>query len=154
MAGDEDYISGRRPDRIYFSKEFPRGGPGESRPARFMYRVFEGGERDGLIEIKKEVVIRVTSAGRQQIKALFYIDDRQIETLTLQRFSAGSDKLHPETQFCLRGDEIDKLLELATLIRVAGFTGQDRVRIDEADLEKFTITKAAKRASSKSWRTM
>jgi hypothetical protein len=149
VPGDEDYVGGKRPDRVYVSKEFEAGTSESPRRARYISRVLESGERDGFAQIKKELVVRVTPSGRQQIKAVVYVDDREIETLILQRFSSGSEKPHEETRFSLRGEEIGKLMGLVSLAKTARFSGPGKVRIDEADLATFAITRDAARALAK-----
>ncbi|NOT58083.1 MAG: DUF4263 domain-containing protein [Deltaproteobacteria bacterium] len=149
MAGDEDYIAGKRPYRIYVSKEFSVSDFGGPRPARYISRVLESGEREGFVQLEEELILRTTPSGRQQIKALFYVDDRNIESLTLQRFSTNTDKPHEATRFSLRGEEVNKLLELASLIKTARFTAQDKVRIDQDSLVQFTVTEEAARAIAK-----
>jgi len=70
---DADYIPSSKPSRIYVSKEFPSASDA-TRPMRFISRVFESGERDSLATVKGEIVLRTTTTGRQQVKALFYVD--------------------------------------------------------------------------------
>jgi hypothetical protein len=149
VPGDEDYVAGKRLDRVYFSKEFDAGSADAPRRARYISRVLESGEREGFVQIQDEVVLRVTPSGRQQIKAVFYVDDREVETLTLQRFSTGSGKPHEQAHFSLKGDEISKLLGIAALTKTARFAGPSKMRLDEPDLEVFTLTKAAARALAK-----
>lgn len=149
MAGDQDYIAGKHPDRIYVSREFSTGEQGNERAARIVSRVLESGDREGFAQIKKELVIRITPRGRQQIKAVFFLDERQIETLILQRFSMGTNKPHEEVNFSLKGDEINKLLEVVSLIKTASFDDNNKVRIDESDLEQFSVTKEAAHALAK-----
>jgi len=144
MGKDEDFVSQRIPGKIYFSKEFP-GDYGEPGKKRFLHYVLESGERDSLAEVQGELVIRVTPAGREQIKALFYVDSRKIQTLTLQRFSGPDDKPRKEVSFSLQGEEITKLLRLVAGIQNTAFVGQERFRIDEGALQDFDITKGAAR---------
>ena len=149
LSDDAAFASARRSDRIYFSKEFrnaPDGGDAnDERPKRFVYRVLKEGVRDEFVTVRGEVIIRVTDSGRQQIKGLFYVDDRKLQTLTLQRFTTGTGKPHKASNFTLRGDEINKLLELATVASTERFGDRQKMRIDEADLERFTVTREAAR---------
>src|SRR5438034_703281 len=124
VNADEDYIAGKKTTRIYVSKEFPKNVGREKRPARFISRVFESGEREGLVEVQAEVVLRVTPAGRQQVKALFYVDDRSIDHLQFQRFTTDPVRPVQETHFSLKGDEIKKLADLLKLVEVGRFEGE------------------------------
>jgi len=154
MADDADYIRGRTTTRVYFSKEFSKKTGDTSRPARFIYRVFESGERESLVEIKDEVVLRQTAGGRQQVKALFYVDDRSVEHLLIQRFTTDSDIPRQEAYFALRGDEIKKLHDVLRYIEHVQFDGQGKVRIEEADLEQFTVSDDAARSIVRSNRKL
>jgi hypothetical protein len=142
MSDDEKYIAGKRSDRIYFSKEFPAG----TRVARYVSRVTDSAEREHFTVVNKEVVLRTTATGKQQVKALFYLDNREIRTLTLQRFSTDPDHPHEQAYITLKGDEISRLLDLALLIETATFEGQRKVRLDLGDLENFRLTSDAVRA--------
>lgn len=74
MDDDEEYAKARVPGRLSFSKQFSLTGA--DRPKRFAYRVFDGENRNGFVQQGTEFVLRPTRSGRQQIKALFYVDDR------------------------------------------------------------------------------
>lgn len=139
MAGDANYIPGSRTSGINFSKQFQKDDAGAKRPARFIYRVLKSGEREGLVEVKGEVVLRVTPAGRQRVKALFYVDDRSIDHLLFQRFTTDTETPHELTHFSLRGDEIKKVAGLLKLIESGRFDGPDKLRIEESDLEQFIV---------------
>lgn len=145
MATDEDYILGRHPGTVNFSKEFLN--PGGERKKRFLNYVMEAPAEGRLVEMDGEVVVHESAAGRKQIKALFYVDDREISSLTFQRFSTPTGKAIKEASFTLHGEEIPKLLELVTLVKKQKFPGQGRVRIEEVDdLEHYDIGKSAARA--------
>jgi hypothetical protein len=115
---------GRQPGRFYTSSRFPLGGaaqaaeapPGTEMPmCRFAYQVVDG---SGEILFEKdqgwEVVIRETPS-RQQLKALFFEDTREIKNLTFQRFNTNGIRLDKES-FTLLGDEVDILRTFLSLI--------------------------------------
>jgi hypothetical protein len=131
------------------SKEFPSAADA-TRTMRFIWRVFESGERDSLVTVKGEVVLRTTTTGRQQVKALFYVDNRELDHLLLQRFTADSDKPHLATYLSLRGDEIKKVASLLKLIESGRFEGQDKVRVEESNLEQFVVSEEAARSLARS----
>jgi Domain of unknown function (DUF4263) len=140
---DREYASRRNPDRIYFSKEFGLDKSPPERPKRYLTRVLPDGMRSGFVQLDGELVIRETQTGREQIKALFTVDDRNVETLTLQRFGTKFERPYKDSYFSLRGNEIQKLLDAVALIKSARFTSGDQVRIDEADLPGFALTPEA-----------
>lgn len=146
MKNEADYVDRSKTTRIYVSKQFEKGLSDRKRPARFISRIFESGERDGLAKVNDEVVLRVTKAGRQRVKVLFYVDDRSIDYILLQRFNASGEKPREQTRFTLRGHEIKKLVELLKLIEVGRFGEPKKIRIEEGDLEAFVISDDAARA--------
>jgi hypothetical protein len=144
-VSDEDYVSNKRPDRLYFSKSITVSSQGQPRAGRYASRVLEAADREHFADIQGEVLLRVTQSGREQIKAFFFVDDRKIRTLALQRFSAATGRPHEQAHFCLRGDEIRKLLDLALLIRTSQFSDEGKVRLEEGDLEQFSLSRDAVR---------
>ena len=65
MSHDDEYIAGKKPDRIYFSKEFPVKTLDGIRGARFVSRVFAENERESFLQVKDEIVLRRTTTGKQ-----------------------------------------------------------------------------------------
>lgn len=143
MNRDDHYVGKKNPDRIYFSKEFPLKTLAEIRGARFVSEVFEENDREAFLKVNDEIVLRRTPSGRQEIKAFFLVDNRKIARLTLQRFSTDREQPRKEAYFTLKGDEIDRLLDLAVIIRTAKFDGQNKVRLDSKDLHQFSLTPEA-----------
>jgi hypothetical protein len=126
--GDEDFAFERVPGRIYFSKEFTKAGT-TNRKARFGTRVFKIVDRTKFATVKKEIVLRTSHGQRYQLKALFSVDDREIDTLHLQVFTKATGVPHQSSEFCLYGDEIDELVEFAMAVRSARFEDGSKVRI-------------------------
>jgi hypothetical protein len=145
-VGDEDYVEHKRPNRVYFSREIATSSAPPSRAGRYVSRVLVDRERPCFADVEGQVVLRQTRTGRQQIKAFFLVDDRRIRTLTLQRFTTATNQPHEVAHFSLCDEEIQKLLDLAVLIRTAEFDGHDKVRLDEGDLAQFTLSPGAVRA--------
>jgi hypothetical protein len=118
------YAMGRQPGRFYASGRFPQGGaehaaeaaPGVELPmCRFGYQVVDG-EGEIIFESDQgwEIVLRETPS-RQQLKALFFEDTREIQTLTFQRFNASGIRLDKES-FTLLGIEVARLRTFLSLI--------------------------------------
>lgn len=150
MTTDADYVSGMKTTRIYLSKEFQKDTVEGKRPARFISRVFESGERDCMVAMKGEAVLRVTLGGREQVKALFYVDDRSIDHILLQRFNTGSNAPQRVAHFSLRGSEIKKVVGLLKLVESGTIAGQDKFRIEESDLQDFAVSDDAARSLARS----
>jgi hypothetical protein len=150
LKKDEDYIPLSKPTRVYVSKEF-QSAANPARPARFIWRVFESGERNDLaVNAKGEVVVRATRWGRQQVKALFYVDTRKVANVLLQRFSTDPDRPRLASYLSLHGEEIRRVAGLFKLIESGKFEGEGKVRIEEADLEQFVVSEDAARKLARS----
>ena len=98
---DGEYAKGRQLRRFYVSRRFQREGPdgvpsGEF--SRFAYQVFDA-DSDVVFASDNgwEILLRETPT-RQQLKALFFEDDRRIETLAFQRFDAQGERSGGEFQ--------------------------------------------------------
>lgn len=110
----------RVPGRFYVSRRFPQGGANtdivDPRICRFAYQVIdENGEVAFESEDGWEVVIRETTT-RQQLKALFFEDDRSVQYMSFQRFNAAGERLNRES-FVLSGPEVRSLASFLGLIR-------------------------------------
>lgn len=156
MSDDELYVGNKVPGRIYGSKSFEMKGQataegqpeGPPRRARYLDRVFPDVEGEVLGIVKHELVLRTTSSGKRQIKLYVIEDPRRIRSLVLQNFdmSNGSDTPSRNTHFSLFGQEIDDLLEIASLAREGDFQVSGKFRIGVNQLQRLDITPEAVRA--------
>jgi hypothetical protein len=147
MSGeDEDYIENKRSDRVYVSREFSTTN--SERPARYISRVLDDGERIHLDVVEGEWVLRTSSSGKMQIKLFVTADDHKVRTLHLQRFFVAGDGSRPTrlANFTLTGEQIERLLEVAALAAHGDFPGPDKVRLDAQALEHFDIDRAGVRS--------
>lgn len=109
-------------DREFFDRDTPgnlrlspRISDFEGKALRLASAVIDGEGGVALAKHKGEVVLRETPAGRYQIKATFYEDERATRTLTIQKFTKTGPSDH--YYFTLFGGEIDTLLAFAREIR-------------------------------------
>src|SRR4051812_3202391 len=76
----------RRTDKTIISKRFANGSSGQM--LRIASHIVQGEPGLAFANVKDEVVLRQTAAGRYEIKAIFVEDDRSVQTLTIQRYSS------------------------------------------------------------------
>jgi hypothetical protein len=116
--------------------------------ARYLDRVFPDIEGEVLGIVKNELVLRTTATGKRQIKLYVVEDPRRIHSLVLQNFNMGDGNDIPSknTHFSLFGQEIDDLLEIASLAREADFQVSGKFRIGVNQLQRLDITPEAVRA--------
>lgn len=156
MSDDEQYIANKVPGRIYGSKSFEikaqtsaEGQPEQApRRARYLDRVFPDLEGEVFGLVKHELVLRTTPTGKRQIKLCVIEDPRRIRSLVLQNFNMGNGGEVPSknAHFTLSGQEIDDLLEIASLAREGDFQVSGKFRIGVNQLQRLDITPEAIRA--------
>lgn len=156
MSDDEFYVGNKVPGRIYGSKSFEMKGrtAAEGQPeqppkrARYLDRVFPDVEGEVLGVVKHELVLRTTPTGKRQIKLYVIEDPRRIRSLVLQNFNMGERGETPSknVHFLLCGQEIDDLLEIASLAREGDFQVSGKFRIGVNQLQRLDITPEAIRA--------
>jgi len=81
-------------------------------------------EQYSYVQLKDEVVLRKTGKGRQEIKATVVEDSKDIQILTIQRFTSPSGKPH-ESSFSFVGDEIEKLYDFIIGISKVKFDSEN-----------------------------
>jgi hypothetical protein len=142
IEDDAFYYSNRRNDRSYISGAFPElSFDPSSRPMRFATRVIDN-DRQHLCEVDGgEIVLRETVGGRQEVKALFYEDDRSIRWLTVQRFTADTNKPH-RTSFTFSGKEIEAVVSLFHTLAHAKLDDAGKARFSDQFLEDILVDDA------------
>jgi hypothetical protein len=142
IEDDAYYYSNRRNDRTYISGAFPeyRFDP-ISRPMRIATRVIDSEERHRCTVDRGEIVIRVTPGGRDQVKAVFYEDDRSIQSLTIQRFTTKTNNPHQDS-FTFTGNEIDTVVSLLHTLANAKLDHTGKARFSDAFLEDILVDDA------------
>lgn len=137
MSDEYSFYKNRVAGRTYWSKRFSeREGDITSRPMRYITKVLDSPQRDELEVRGTELVIRRTSGGREELKALFYEDDRSIRRLILSKFSTKTGK-PIKAQFSFEHEELRKFLQfLESIVRVRLDMG-NRVRFDDAFVDEL-----------------
>ena len=127
MTEEVEYFESKRPDRTYVSRPFE--SPDE-RMQRFFSKVVDHAEHHEFFKKKDELVIRVTEGMRDEVKAIVYEDDREIQSLTIQRFTRTSGQPH-KISFSFHGDEIGKLKTLIDAISAIPLPDGQKDRLDD-----------------------
>ncbi len=137
MTEEIEYFENKRPDRTYISKGFQL--PDEARPVRFISKVFDHPVHHEYAKVGSELVIRVTEGLRDEVKAIFYEDDRGIASLTIQRFIREGGTPY-KTSFSFHGDEIARLRSLLQSIGVVHLGDSNKIRLDDAVVDEVLRT--------------
>ncbi len=133
MPEEIEYFENKRSDRTYISKPFQSP---DDKDQRFISKVFDHSEHNELVEVKGELVLRVTDGMRDEVKAVIYEDDRRIQSLMIQRFTRTTGRPH-KTSFSFHGDEIRKLYRLIHAISVIPLPEGRKDRLDDDILDEL-----------------
>lgn len=148
MPSEFDYFKNKNPRRIYISKSIqPKPStnePNDLRKIRILSKVFDSKESHQFVRIHGEVVLRVSQGERQEIKATFYEDDRQIKALVIQRFTRKDGEPH-RYHFTFRDKEIETLYNLLKMIRYTELEGNEKIHFDANVLNQWSLTDEEKR---------
>lgn len=138
MADEYEIHRNKRPDKTYISRSlaFKRQ---DDRRIRIASKVIDSSEMHSFAIEHGEHVIRVTDGGRQEIVAKFYEDNRGVYVLTLQRFTTETGVPH-QTHFSFVGEEIPRLLEFISNLRLVQFPSDERVNVTDRELKKLLLS--------------
>jgi len=132
------YFQRKIPDHTYVSKVFPQFEPShEQRRVRIASQVFDLPELHEFAHEHGEVIIRVTDGEREEIKATFYDDSREVKTVTIQRYLHKDGSPMKSTSFTFREEEIEKILNLFGLVRTFNFPSDNKITIDNDADERW-----------------
>lgn len=145
MTEEIEYFENKRPDRTYISKGFlSRDG---TRRQRFISKVFDHDKHHEIAEIKDELIIRITEGQRDEVKAVFYEDDRGIASLVIQRFVRKTGRPYQKVSFSFHGEELQKLYRLIRSIAIVPLNDENKARLDDEVIDEIfrTIDTAGRR---------
>lgn len=146
---DYNYYINKRTDKVYLSKSLEsrfsiKSDNGEiveiKRPFRIVSKIIETTEDHHFIKEGKEVSLRITPGGRQEIKAKFYEDTRGITTLTIQKYTTETGVPH-NTYFTFQGEEILTLFNFIRNIELLPITNKSNEKFDDSFLKEIILTK-------------
>lgn len=146
VAYDYEYFLKKRNDRVYLSRaiETTQFKMIESQiqqtkeNIRIVSKVFDG-EEHHFLKAGKEIVLRVTENARQEVKARFYEDSREIQTLQFQKFSSPSGSPH-NTSFSFTGDEILKLYNFLSNIAILPIRNNYKHTYEDREINDVLIS--------------
>jgi hypothetical protein len=124
---------GKSPRKIYISRSFPKNNP-EARQMRYVSRVIEPHDPGiAYATVESETVLRRTAAGRFEIRATVFEDDRSIKSLTIQRFSNSSgpdEKYH----FHFSGQSLDLVMQMFERIKTAPMAHSEKIHLTASEI--------------------
>lgn len=146
---DYEYFMNKRTDKVYLSKSLDakfliKNDNAEieeiKRPFRIVSKIIETTEDHHFIKEGRQISLRVTPGGRQEIKAKFYEDTRGIMTLTIQKYTINTGAPH-NTYFTFQGDEILTLFNFIRNIGLLPISNSNSEKFDDSLLKEIVLTK-------------
>lgn len=129
-----EFFQNARTDKTYVSSAFPDL---HGRSLRIANKVFDADEKGLYFAlVKDELILRQTPAQRFQIKATFLEDDREFQSLTIQKFTSSGQA---REYFSFRPNEILSLLSFLSNLKKLHFTDAGKVNVKDADLEDLLL---------------
>lgn len=145
MTEDHEYFENKRPERTYLSGAFTSFFDEGGRKLRIISKVFDEQEWHEFVDKKGEMVLYKTRAGRQEVKAVFYEDSRDVQYLTIQRFTRQTDKPHRRTHFTFSGEALKRIYNILRVIRFLPLENEEKSRLDDELLDDLLIGADEKR---------
>jgi hypothetical protein len=133
MSSEEEIFQNSRTDKTYASPAF-KDYAGQK--LRIANKFIDGEPGYAFANVKEELVIRQTDAGRFQIKASFLEDDRAFRTVTIQKFTS---KGNAKEYFSFGAGEVRALLKFMSNIQKIHFPDDGRLNIRDSDLEELLL---------------
>ena len=149
MPDDYEYFKNKRTDRIYLSRSLENKILAKDdngyikelvRPFRIVSKVLNTEETHKFIKDGKEVSLRITDGGKQEIKAKFYEDTRELFNLQIQKYTIKSGAPH-NTYFSFAGSEIAILYNFIRNIPVLPIDSRGSAKLDDQFVESLVLSK-------------
>lgn len=146
---DYEFFLNKRVDRVYLSRSlgqkfFRKGDDGNVeelvRPFRIVSKVIDGRESHEFFRDGKQVSLRITDGKRQEIKAKFYEDNREIATLQIQKYSIKEGIPH-KSCFTFTESEIATLFNFIRNIEVLPLKDEKSAKLDDQFVENIVLTR-------------
>lgn len=149
MTDDYEYFKNKRTDRVYLSKTLENRIPVNDdegnitelvRPFRIVSKVLNTEETHKFIKDGKEVSLRITDGEKQEIKAKFYEDTREIFNLQIQKYTIKSGVPH-NTHFSFTGPEISILYNFIRNIPILPIEDKSSSKLEDHFVENLVLSK-------------
>jgi len=144
-----DYFINKKTDTIYLSKSIPTKVLKkneddqiieEIKPIRIASMKMETQEAHKFIKKGKEIALRVTPNGSQEIKAKYYEDTKGMFNLSIQKYTTETGAPH-NTYFSFRGEEIATLVKFINNVTSLPTLNKSNSKFDINVLDKVKISK-------------
>jgi hypothetical protein len=125
--------------KTYFSPSLEAFGQ-QDRKVRIASKVIDSGDAYAFATIKDEVILRHTKGDKIDISAKFLEDNRGIFVLSIQGYSAATNKPY-NASFSFIGDEITTLLEFIANIRSVALDHPGSLNVTDEELRRMVLSR-------------
>ncbi len=132
------------PGMTYISPGLTPFGPvdaGSTERVRIATKAIDTQEEYAYATVKAEKVVRITPGGRTKIVARFLELDRKVLVLTIQRFSAATNKPQ-DMHFSFVGDEISTFCDFLTNVQSVVFKSNQGMDIPDDKLKDLVLSQS------------
>jgi len=129
--------SNKVPGKLYVSSRF-KSMSDDPTDLRYGSLIIENSENLDYVKVKNEIQLRLTSGGRQEIKAVFHEDSRNIGTLTIQKFTVETGSPH-KTYFTFRSDELNELIKFLYGIGIVDISTEGKFTVPNHELKQMIL---------------
>jgi len=138
MTEEIEFFENKKTGKTYISPRIVHTNDDGSltKPLRIASKVFDSDETHEFVKVGYDLALRVSPGRRQEIKAVFYEDDRGLQNIVIQRFTRLKGTPLKES-FSFRGAEIPRLLQFLDNIGKYHFQNENAVNITDAELRKI-----------------
>ena len=112
---------------------------GDEGTIRIVTRGIDSPETYEMVKIKGEILLRLTTGGKNVITAKVFEDSRRIHVLNIQQCTASTGSPH-KLGFAFMGDEITRLFNFIRDVQIMQFGSQKFQRLSDEDIEHITVT--------------
>lgn len=110
-----------------------------NRQIRIATKKIDSNHSYAFAKILDETVLRLSHSGSKKITAKFFEDDNGIFVLSIQGYTAATEKPH-NASFSFIGQEINTLIEFLNNIQKVVFENSAPLNINDEELKKMTIS--------------
>jgi hypothetical protein len=142
INNEQNFIEKKDPEKIYVSKRIenksadPDTGLEIITPLRYVSKVIDSKEHWDYVKEAKEIQIRLTPGGKQEILAKVLEKNNGVYILTFQKYTTGTGSPH-QVSFSFVGDEITRIKEFLENIILLKFPDASKTRIEDSKLLKI-----------------
>ncbi|WP_294733703.1 Shedu immune nuclease family protein [uncultured Flavobacterium sp.] len=137
---DEFFASKRTTEKTYFSASFLPPFKPLGLKKKFAHKILDHTGTEYLL--KDEKTLGISSSGKRQLEALFFVDDRKIEKLILQQFGVDGNPIkNVKKEASFYAHEVEALYKFLKSIKEVDFPHENKFNVSDEVLSKMLLDK-------------